>query len=494
MAIGFDSQLYMKIQTQRILERVEQFGGKLYLEFGGKLFDDYHASRVLPGFDVNGKVKLLAEMKDRAEIILCINAGDIESNKTRSDIGLSYDLDVMRLIDKLRAMSLMVGSIVITQYTGQVAADSFRRKLEQHGEKVYIHKHTKGYPSDVNTIVSDEGYGANPYISTSRPIVVVTAPGPGSGKLATCLSQLYHEYRNGVKAGYAKYETFPVWDVPLQHPLNIAYEAATADLRDVNMIDPFHLEAYGKTAINYNRDIEVFPVVKTILAKIMGDSEIYRSPTDMGVNTIGRCIVDDQVVCNASKQEIVRRYFGAMCSYRQGKVELETAQRIELLMNGLELSPEYLKVVGPALDKAKLVGQPASALMLTDGRIITGKSSKLMTSSASVVLNAAKVLAGIADDIMVISPIVLEPICRLKQSVLGRRMPVLSVEEVLIALSISASMNPTAALVLKKLPALRGCQVHSSNIITQGDEDILRRLGLLLTCQPEFPTKDLYFR
>lgn len=494
MQVGFDSKRYMKIQTEHIQERVKRFGGKLYLEFGGKLFDDYHASRVLPGFDVNGKVKLLAELKSDAEIILCISAGDIESNKLRSDIGITYDLDVLRLIDKLRRMGLYIGSIVITQFTEQPAADHFRKKLEMRGERVYIHRHTKGYPTDVDTIVSDEGYGANPYIETSKPLVVVTAPGPGSGKLATCLSQLYHEYKRGVKAGYAKYETFPIWDMPLKHPVNIAYEAATADLRDVNMIDPFHLDAYGVTAVNYNRDVEVFPVVKTILHKITGDHAVYQSPTDMGVNMIGRCIVDDEAVRKASKEEVIRRYFNAQCDYKQGRTEMSTAQRVELLMNELSLHPDDLRPVRPALEKSASCGRPASAILLHDGRIVTGKSSDLMSCSSSVILNAIKVLAGIADEIMLISPTVLEPILKLKKEALGRRHPVLSADEVLIALSVSAAMNPTAELALSKLHELRGCQLHSSNIITQANEDILRRLGLNYTCTPEFPTKDLYFR
>jgi len=490
---GFDSELYIREQSARIRQRVDRFGGKLYLEFGGKLFDDFHAARVLPGFDVNAKVKLLSELRDQAEIILCISAKSIESNKIRADIGITYDMDVLRLIDKLRKMGLYIGSVLITQYSGQGAADTFRKKLEMRGERVYVHTLTKGYPSDVDTIVSDEGYGANPYIETSRPIVVVTAPGPGSGKLATCLSQLYHEQKHGIKAGYAKYETFPVWNLPLRHPVNIAYEAATADLRDVNMIDPFHLTAYGETTVNYNRDIEAFPVVKTILNRIVGEN-IYNSPTDMGVNMIGSCITDDEAVCEASKQEIIRRYFKAQCDYKKGTCDLECCKRIEFLMSSLGLRPTDMVTVSPALEKAKATGLSVGAIELPDGTIVTGKASELMNNTASLVLNSIKVLAGLPDEMLLISPIVLEPIIRMKKDILGSSYPSLKLEEVLQALSISAATNPIAEFALSQLPKLRGCDIHFSDIITQDDASTFRKLGVNFTCEPEFPTKSLYFR
>ncbi len=490
--IGFNNETYIQEQSKRIRERVERFD-KLYLEFGGKLFDDHHAARVLPGFDVNGKVKLLSELREQAEILLCISAGAIEQNKVRADIGITYDMDVMRLIDSLRKIGLFIGSVLITQFTGQPSAQAFRQKLEMRGERVYIHTLTEGYPSDVDVIVSEKGYGANPYIETSRPLVVVTAPGPGCGKLATCLSQLYHEQKRGVKAGYAKFETFPVWDLPLQHPVNVAYEAATADLKDVNMIDPFHLQAYNETAVNYNRDIEVFPVVRAILKRITGE-DIYQSPTDMGVNMIGRCIVDDAAVREAAKQEIIRRWFKTSVDYVKGNQDVEAVKRIEYLMSSLELHAHDRKVVKPACEKAAGTQRSVMAIELPDGRIVTGKSSELMNDTASVVLNSIKVLAGISDEILLISPIVLEPIVRLKKEILGSRYPVLKLEEVLQALSISAATNPTAELALEQLPRLRGCEAHSSDIITQDDNDAFLKLGVNLTCEPVFPTTDLYFR
>ncbi len=490
---GFNNETYIKQQSAKIRERVERFGDKLYLEFGGKLFDDFHAARVLPGFDLNGKVKLLWELREQAEIIFCISATAIEKNKVRSDVGITYDLDVLRLIDSLRRMDLYIGSVLITQYSGQSAADMFRKKLEMRGERVYVHTLTKGYPSDVDIIVSDEGYGANPYVETSRPLVVVTAPGPGSGKLATCLSQLYHEQKHGVKAGYAKYETFPVWNLPLQHPVNVAYEAATADLKDVNMIDPFHLSAYGVTTINYNRDIEAFPVVRAILNRILG-GDIYASPTDMGVNMIGSCITDDQAVRHAASQEIIRRYFNARCAYKKGEGDIEACQRIEFLMSSLGLRTTDRSTVVPAVQKAKDSGRSAVAIELPDGQIVTGKSSELMNDTASAVLNSIKLLAGLADEILLISPIVLEPIVRLKKEVLGSRYPVLKLEEVLQALSISAATNPTAELAMKQLPKLRGCDAHCSDIITQADGATFLKLGVNYTCEPQFPTKDLYFK
>ena len=491
--IGFDNAAYMQKQAQRIRERVDSFGGKLYLEFGGKLFDDFHAARVLPGFDVNGKVKLLWELREQSEIIFCISAAAIEKNKIRADIGITYDMDVLRLIDSLRKRDLYISSILITQYSGQPAADSFRKKLEMRGERVYVHRLTKGYPSDVDVIVSEEGYGANPYIETRRPIVVVTAPGPGSGKLATCLSQLYHENQRGVRAGYAKYETFPVWSLPLQHPVNVAYEAATADLRDVNMIDPFHLQAYNEMTVNYNRDIEAFPVVRTILQRITG-KDLYKSPTDMGVNMIGSCIIDDAVCRDAACQEIIRRWYKARCAYKQGEGDLEACTRIEMLMSQLGLTANDRTCVAPALKKSQECDRSAVALELHSGQIVTGKSSELMNDTASVILNAIKVLAGLSDELLLLSPAVLEPIIKMKKEMLGSRYPVLKLEEVLQALSISAMFNPTAQLALGYLPQVRGCELHSSDIITQDDANTLLKLGINFTCEPEYPTKDLYFR
>lgn len=504
--IGFDSEAYIIEQSKNIRQRVDMFE-KLYLEFGGKLFDDFHAARVLPGFDLNAKVKLLAELKDQAEIIFCIRARDIELNKIRADLGITYDMDVLRLIDHLREMGLYISSILITQYSGQSAADIFRNRLEQLGESVYTHTLTKGYPSDVATIVSDEGYGVNSFIETTRPLVIVTAPGPGSGKLATALSQLYHEHKRGIKAGYAKYETFPIWNLPLRHPVNVAYEAATADLKDVNMIDPFHLAAYDETAVNYNRDIEAFPVVKSILAHITG-KDIYMSPTDMGVNMIGSCIIDDQVIRDAACQEIIRRWYMARCAVKQGNAELDEVQRIELLMSSLALGPQDRKVVAPANEKAAQMRRDAAmkgdtddldynltavAIELPDGTILTGKSSPLMNDTAAVVLNSIKYLAGI-DDILLISPTVLEPIIRMKKDILGSRYPVLKLEEVLQALSISATMNPDALLAMSQLKKLKGCNVHCSNIITQDDVSCFLKLGINYTCEPEYPTTNRYFR
>lgn len=490
--IGFDNDTYIREQSALIRGRVNKFD-KLYLEFGGKLFDDYHAARVLPGFDFNGKVKLLAELKDQSEIILCISAKSLEKNKIRADIGITYDLDMLRLIDTLRKIGLYIGSVLITQYSGQAAADVFRKKLELRGERVYVHTLTKGYPSDVDIIVSPEGYGANEYIETTRPLVVVTAPGPGSGKLATCLSQLYHEKERGIKAGYAKYETFPIWDLPLQHPVNVAYEAATADLKDVNMIDPYHLNAYGVTAVNYNRDIEVFPLLRAILKRITGE-DIYQSPTDMGVNTIGRGIIDDEVVCEAARQEIIRRWYNARVAYVKGEGDEEATQRIDYLMTSLGVRHQDRRVVKPANDKSEASGRSAVAIELEDGTIITGKSSELMNDTASVVLNSIKHLAGLSDEILLISPIVLEPIIRMKKEVLGSRYPVLKLEEVLQALSISAATNPTAELAMRHLHALRDCDAHCSDIITQDDGATFLKLGIRYTCEPQFPTKDLYFR
>lgn len=490
---GFNNEEYIKEQSSKIRERLTLFGDKLYLEFGGKLFDDFHASRVLPGFDVNAKIKLLTELRDQAELIICISALSIENSKIRDDIGITYDMDALRLIDNISKMGIYIGSVVITQYSGQPLADVFHNKLKMRGVTVYIHRKTAGYPSNIDLITSDEGYGKNPYIETTRPVVVVTAPGPASGKLGTCLSQLYHEHKRGVHAGYAKYETFPVWDLDVQHPVNLAYEAATADLKDVNMIDPFHLSEYGITAINYNRDIEVFPIVRAILKKVTG-KDIYKSPTDMGVNMVGSCIIDDAVVRKAACDEVIRRYYKAICNYKRGELDLETCNRIKLLMQALGVKPEERSTVLPARLKGELSGSSAVALELYDGRIVTGRGSQLMNSTSSAILNSIKVLAGMTDELLLISPIVLEPIISLKKEVLGSRYPVLNAEEVLIALSISAATNPMAAHAVIQLEKLRGCDAHSNDIISGADAATFRKLGINITCDPEFPTKDLYFK
>ncbi len=493
MKIGFDNDLYIKKQKEYITERIKKFGNKLYLEFGGKLFDDYHAARVLPGFDLNGKVRLLREFNDQAEVIFCINAADIEKKKIRADFGISYDMDVLRLIDNLRGMDISVNSVVITQYAGQPSAEAFRKKLEMRGEKCYFHYPIKGYPLDVERIVSDEGYGANPYIETTRPLVVITAPGPCSGKLATCLSQLYHEYKRGVNAGYAKFETFPIWNIPLKHPVNLAYEAATADLKDVNMIDPWHLEAYGKTTVNYNRDIEVFPVVNNILTKITGQPGLYKSPTDMGVNMAGYGICDDDAVRDAAKQEIIRRYFKARCDYKQGRGDMETVERIESLMNELELSTNDRKVVAPALAKAEKSGEHAVAIELPNGKIVTGRSGELLTASAAAVLNSVKEMAGIRDEMLLMSPVVLEPIIKMKTEILRSKQKVLNLSDVLLALSICAATNPVASLAVTELKKLKNCEAHASCMLTSADDGALRSLGLNVTCEAEYPSSDLYY-
>lgn len=493
MQIGFDNSLYVEKQTEYIRKRIEKFDNKLYLEFGGKLFDDYHAARVLPGFDVNAKIKLLQEFKDQVEIVFCINAADIEKSKIRADFGITYDLDVLRIIDNMRRMGLLVNSVVITQYSDQPSADIFRKKLEMRGVKTYIHLPIKGYPTDVDLIVSDKGYGANDYIETTKPLVVITAPGPCSGKLATCLSQLYHEHKRGIRAGYAKFETFPIWNIPLRHPVNLAYEAATADLKDVNMIDPFHLEAYSDTAVNYNRDIEVFPIVKNILTRITGKNDIYQSPTDMGVNMAGYGISNDDVVKNAATQEIIRRYFKAVCDCKQGRVDIDTVNRIDMLMKQLDISKKDRKVVEKANAKFEKTDMPSVAIELKNGTIITGKASELMNAGASALLNCIKQLAGLRDELHLISPIVLEPIKLLKGEVFKERKTVLSMEEVLIALSISASTNDIVKNALGKLPEIINCEAHSSHMVTQSDDEIFRKLGINLTCEPQYPSKDLYY-
>ena len=486
--IGFDNQKYIETQSAHIRERISQFGGKLYLEFGGKLFDDYHAARVLPGFAPDSKIRMLQQLRDDVEIVITINAADIEKNKVRGDLGIPYDEDVLRLMDIFRGMELYVGSVVVTQYNGQSAADAFLKRLENLGIRAYRHYPIAGYPHNIGLIVSDEGYGRNDYIETTRSLVVVTAPGPGSGKMATCLSQLYHEHKRGIRAGYAKFETFPVWNLPLNHPVNLAYEAATADLNDVNMIDPFHLEAYGTTTVNYNRDVEIFPVLRAMFEQIVGECP-YKSPTDMGVNMAGSCIFDDEVVCEASRQEIVRRYYSALCGQRQGTITEDTVFKLELLMKKAGVSIHDRKVVSPALQKAALTGAPAAAMELPDGTIVTGRTSDLLGAASALLLNALKVLGGISDDIRLISPVIIEPIQHLKVDHLGNRNPRLHTDEVLIALSICAATNPTAELAMEQLYNLRGCEVHSSVILSPVDEKVFRRLGINITCEPMYENK-----
>ena len=499
MKIGFDHVKYLEEQSKYILERVNNYD-KLYLEFGGKLMFDKHAARVLPGFDENAKIKLLHKLREKVEVVICVYAGDIERNKIRGDFGITYDMDVLRLIDDLRTYDLDVNSVVITRFNDQPATTVFINKLERRGIKVYKHRATKGYPTDVDTIVSDEGYGKNPYIETTKPIVVVTAPGPGSGKLATCLSQLYHEFKRGNEAGYSKFETFPVWNVPLKHPLNIAYEAATVDLKDVNMIDSFHMDAYGEIAVNYNRDIESFPVLKRIIEKITGKESVYKSPTDMGVNRVGFGIIDDDAVKEASNQEIISRYFKTGCEYKKGYVDKETYDRAKLIMEEVNLKETDRGVVLPAREKsAKLklsAGEneicPAVALELHDGTIVTGKSSSLMDAAAAATINAIKHLANIADDIFLISPVILEPIKNLKGNTLKERNVALSCQEVLMALSISAATNPTAQVAMNKLSELRGCQAHSTTILSRSDDQTFGKLGIDVTCDAEYPSANLF--
>lgn len=492
-AVGFDNDKYLQMQSKYIRERISKFDNKLYLELGGKLFDDYHASRVLPGFQPDSKVRMLLQLSDQAEIVIVINATDIEKSKVRGDLGITYDADVLRLIDAFRDIGLYVGSVVIAQYCGQPVVDSFKNRLNNLGVKVFLHYSISGYPNNIPLIVSDEGFGKNEYIETSRPLVIVTAPGPGSGKMATCLSQLYHEYKRGVKAGYAKFETFPVWNLPLKHPVNLAYEAATADLNDVNMIDPFHLEAYGETTVNYNRDVEVFPVLNAIFEKIAGESP-YKSPTDMGVNMAGNCIIDDEICKEASRQEIIRRYYHALCEQRQGRLDKEAVYKVELLMNKVGVSTGDRTVAKAALTRAEQTGLPAAAIELDNGKIITGKTSSLLGASAAVLLNALKELGGINHKMPLISPIVIEPIQNLKTKHLGNSNPRLHTDEILIALSISAATNPTAELALRQLPKLRGCEAHSSVILSQVDDSVFRKLGMNLTCEAKYQTKKLYHK
>ncbi len=489
--IGFDNEKYIALQSQNIRDRIAMFGGKLYMEFGGKLFDDYHAARVLPGFEPDAKVKMLLKLKDDAEIVIAINADAIEKNKRRGDLGITYDLDTLRLIDAFRGIGLYVGSVVITRYTGQPSAQAFENRLTKLGVKVYRHYPIENYPSDIPHIISEDGFGKNDYIKTERKLVVVTAPGPGSGKMATCLSQLYHEHRRGIKAGYAKFETFPIWNLPLKHPVNVAYEAATADLNDVNMIDPFHLEAYGKTAVNYNRDIEIFPVLNAMLEGILGKSP-YKSPTDMGVNMAGFAVFDDEAVSKAARQEIIRRYYAALVSARQGLSEQNDAPKIELLMNQTGASLSDRPVVAAALSKAEETGAPATALELDGGEIITGKTSSLLGPSSAMLLNALKALAGIPDSVDLISPTVIEPIGKLKTDIMGNHNPRLHTDEVLIALSICAATSDIAKKALEQVKNLAGAEAHSSVILSRVDEQVFRKLGVNMTCEPQYQTKKLY--
>lgn len=491
MRIGFDNEKYLKMQSEHIRNRIGKFGNKLYLEFGGKLFDDYHASRVLPGFAPDSKLRLLKELSSQAEIVIVISAKDIEKNKIRGDLGITYDTDVLRLIQTYKDQGLYVGSVTITQFSGQESALLFKNRLEKLHIPVYLHYLIPGYPSNIPLIISDEGYGKNDYIKTSRPLVIVTAPGPGSGKMAACLSQLYHEHKRGVLAGYAKFETFPIWNLPLKHPVNLAYEAATADLNDINMIDPFHLEAYGETTVNYNRDVEIFPVLNTIFEKIYGESP-YKSPTDMGVNMAGNCIIDDEACCEASRQEILRRYYQALNRVVKEDVGKEEVYKIELLMKQAKLTTDMRKVVPAALKRAEETGAPAAAIELPDGTITTGKTTNLLGASAALLLNAVKVLGNIPHDEHLISPIAIEPIQKLKVEYLGSRNPRLHTDEVLIALSMCAATNKHAQIALEQLEKLRGCQVHTSVMLSEVDIKTFKRLGIELTSEPVYEHNRLY--
>ena len=493
MKLGFDHDKYTRMQSERIMQRIDEFGGKLYLELGGKLFDDYHASRVLPGFQPDSKVQMLLKMKDKEEIIIAVNANDIETSKVRGDLGITYDLDVLRLIDAFRGIGLYVGSVVLTRWAAQPAAVAFEQRLNAQGIRTFRHYPIEGYPTDIDHIVSDDGFGRNDYVETSRPLVLVTAPGPGSGKMATCLSQLYQENRRGIKAGYAKFETFPIWNLPLKHPVNVAYEAATADLSDVNMIDPFHLEAYRHTTVNYNRDIEIFPVLNALFEHVWGKSP-YKSPTDMGVNMVGNCITDDEACREAAEKEIVRRYYAARCSYLQGHAAREEADKILLLMKQLHLNESIRPVMAAARRRAESTGHPALAIELPNGEIVTGKTTDLLGPSAAVILNALKKLARIPKKAHLISPEVIEPVQELKCKYLGNHNPRLHSDEVLVALSVSAATNYNAARALSKLPKLKNCEAHSTVILPAVDDNTFRRLGVTLTCDPSYQTHKLYHK
>ena len=490
---GFSNELYVEKQAHEIKERIAKFDGKLYLEFGGKLFDDFHASRVLPGFEPDAKMKLLQTLSEDTEIIFCISADDIEKTKVRADLGISYDMDILRLTDEFKAMGITVNGVVLTRYNHQPAADNFITKLSNLGLKSYKHYSIPNYPRDVKTIVSDEGYGKNDFVETTKPLVVITAPGPGSGKLAVCLSQVYHEHKRGRYAGYAKFETFPVWNLPLKHPVNLAYEAATADLMDVNMIDPFHLEAYGETTVNYNRDVEAFPIVKTILKNITGDENFYRSPTDMGVNMVGNAIIDDEACRYASQQEIIYRYYTALCDNKLGKVGRNQVEKLESLMNQLNLTPFDRPCVTPANEKAHQSGRHSVAYELQDGTIITGKASDVMSATSAATINALKHLAGINDAIHLIPAAVLVPILDLKRNVLGSKASALKLDDVLLALTVASNTNPTVQLELAQLPKLRGADLHSSVMLRTGDSSTLKKLGVRTTCNDIFPENSTYF-
>lgn len=491
MKTGFDNQKYLTMQSEHIRQRINQFGDKLYLEFGGKLFDDYHASRVLPGFAPDSKLRMLLQLADQAEIVIAINAADIEKNKIRYDLGITYDVDVLRLIQSFRDKGLYVGSVVITQYSGQASADLFKSKLEKMGIPVYRHYMIEGYPNNIARIVSPDGFGKNDYIQTTKPLVIITAPGPGSGKMATCLSQLYHENQRGIKAGYAKFETFPIWNLPLKHPVNLAYEAATADLNDVNMIDPFHLEAYGETTVNYNRDVEIFPVLSAIFEGIYGSCP-YKSPTDMGVNMVGNCIIDDEACREASHQEIIRRYYHALNRLAKDEGSDEEVYKIELLMKQAKININSRQVVSSALTKAEVTGAPAAALQLPDGTIVTGKTSDLLGPSAALLLNAVKTLGKLDDDIHLIAPTAIEPIQTLKVKYLGGKNPRLHTDEILIALSMCAATDTNAQIALEQLPKLHGCQAHTSVMLSSVDLKVFKRLGIDLTSEPIYENKKIY--
>ena len=493
MKIGFDNDQYLKMQSEHIKERIGKFGGKLYLEFGGKLFDDYHAMRVLPGFAADSKINMLTKIKEDVEVVIVINAGDIEKNKVRGDLGITYDMDVLRLIDAFRGYGLYIGSVVLTRFAGQESAVNYQKRLEALGIKVYRHYSIPGYPSNVPLILSDEGYGKNDYIETSHSLVVVTAPGPGSGKMAVCLSQLYNEHKRGVAAGYAKFETFPIWNIPLNHPVNLAYEAATADLNDVNMIDPFHLEAYGETTVNYNRDVEVFPVLNGMFKKIYGESP-YKSPTDMGVNMAGCCIIDDDACRYASNQEIIRRYFTAQCEVRKGNGKQEEIDKIKLLMEKSGIGIHDRKVVAAANAKAEVTGEPAAAIELPDGKIVTGKTSELLGASSAMLLNSLKILAGLDDSVKLITPEIIEPIMQLKTERLGGNNPRLHIDEILIALTICARTDENTKLAMDQLDKLKDCEVHSSVILSNVDESTFKKLGVNLTCSPVYQTNKLFHK
>ncbi len=493
MKTGFDNEKYIQLQSERIKERIAQSGGKLYLEFGGKLFDDYHASRVLPGFEPDSKIKMLLHLKDQAEVLIVVSAAAIAQNKIRGDLGITYDMDALRLMDAFTAIGLYVSGIVITQYTAQPLADAFIQRLHNLGIKVYKHYPIEGYPSNLKLIVSPDGYGKNDYIETTRSLVVVTAPGPGSGKMATCLSQLYHDYTRNIRSGYAKFETFPIWNLPLNHPVNMAYEAATVDLNDINMIDPFHLDAYGEKTVNYNRDIEIFPVLNEIYTQIQGSSP-YKSPTDMGVNMAGFCIFDDEAVCEAARMEILRRYYQTLVNITKGFADKNQSYKMELIMKQAEIDIDSRKVVSAALKRAEETDAPAAAIELPDGTIVTGKTTPLFGASAALLINALKKLGGIRKDIYLFSPVIIEPIQKLKTKVLGNHNPRLHMNEVLIALSISAITNPMAELAMRQLPGLKNCEAHSTVILSSSDTDTFRKLGIHITCEPIYQTKKLYHK